>query len=46
MTSSEFERFLAERAAAADQLPTVSTNNSTNSTRNTPNKDEKTLFAL
>jgi hypothetical protein len=47
VTSSEFERFLAERAAAAEQLPTVtgSTNDATRS-RNTPAKDEKSLFAL
>jgi hypothetical protein len=47
VTSSEFERFLAERAAAAEQLPTVtgSTNDATRS-RNTSAKDEKSLFAL
>ncbi|XP_063919671.1 TOM1-like protein 2 isoform X2 [Zophobas morio] len=46
VTSSEFERFLAERAAAAEQLPTVTgSTNSTNS-RNNPAKDEKSLFAL
>ncbi|XP_063979816.1 TOM1-like protein 2 isoform X1 [Diachasmimorpha longicaudata] len=55
LTSSEFERFLAERAAAADalpNLPTVTTAPSTTTTGNTNiqrqiNKDQdKSLFAL
>ncbi|XP_034939745.1 TOM1-like protein 2 isoform X2 [Chelonus insularis] len=55
LTSSEFERFLAERAAAAEalpNLPTVTTTSSTTSTGNTNiqrqiNKDQdKSLFAL
>ncbi|RZB89892.1 TOM1-like protein 2, partial [Asbolus verrucosus] len=49
VTSSEFERFLAERAAAAEQLPTVtgSTNNTTNTRATAATKDEKEgLFAL
>ncbi|XP_072753438.1 TOM1-like protein 2 isoform X5 [Anoplolepis gracilipes] len=57
LTSSEFERFLAERAAAAEALPTLSTattasSNSSTSTGNQNiqrqiNKDQdKSLFAL
>ncbi|XP_066592293.1 TOM1-like protein 2 isoform X2 [Prorops nasuta] len=56
LTSSEFERFLAERAAAADALPTVTagtTASTTTATTNNPNiqrqinKDQdKSLFAL
>lgn len=57
LTSSEFERFLAERAAAAEALPTLSTaavtatsNSSTTSNQNIQrqiNKDQdKSLFAL
>lgn len=45
MTSSEFERFLAERAAAAENLPNVS--ESTNAPAKPKAKDEKPeLFAL
>ncbi|XP_060832443.1 TOM1-like protein 2 isoform X1 [Bombus pascuorum] len=56
LTSSEFERFLAERAAAAEALPTLpttttSTGNTTNSENSNIqrqiNKDQdKSLFAL
>lgn len=56
LTSSEFERFLAERAAAAEALPTVpTTTTSTSSTTNTENSNiqrqinkeqDKSLFAL
>lgn len=56
LTSSEFERFLAERAAAAEALPTLSTattatsNSSTTGNQNIQrqiNKDQdKSLFAL
>ncbi|XP_032671516.1 TOM1-like protein 2 isoform X2 [Odontomachus brunneus] len=55
LTSSEFERFLAERAAAAEALPnlsttTASTNSSTTGNQNIQrqiNKDQdKSLFAL
>ncbi|XP_012283174.1 TOM1-like protein 2 isoform X2 [Orussus abietinus] len=55
LTSSEFERFLAERAAAAEALPTLPTvttapSTTTTSTTNTQrqiNKDQdKSLFAL
>ncbi|XP_067211897.1 TOM1-like protein 2 isoform X2 [Linepithema humile] len=56
LTSSEFERFLAERAAAAEALPTLSTaatatsNSSATSNQNIQrqiNKDQdKSLFAL
>lgn len=57
LTSSEFERFLAERAAAAESLPTLSTatatvtsNSSTTGNQNIQrqiNKDQdKSLFAL
>lgn len=54
LTSSEFERFLAERAAAAEALPTLpatttgSTTNSENSNiQRQINKDQdKSLFAL
>ncbi|XP_045525905.1 TOM1-like protein 2 isoform X2 [Pieris brassicae] len=45
VTSSDFEKFLAERAAAADSLPDA------NNTNNTPrhrqiNKDQDSMFAL
>lgn len=52
VTSSEFERFLAERAAAADALPTISATNNTNTNNtntntNRPTKDgDSGLFAL
>ncbi|XP_035743435.1 TOM1-like protein 2 isoform X3 [Vespa mandarinia] len=55
LTSSEFERFLAERAAAAEALPTLSTTTTPSSTSNSGNpniqrqinKDQdKSLFAL
>ncbi|XP_044269081.1 TOM1-like protein 2 isoform X2 [Tribolium madens] len=46
VTSSEFERFLAERAAAAEQLPTVTGSTNSTSARNTSAKDDKSLFAL
>ncbi|XP_051166070.1 TOM1-like protein 2 isoform X3 [Leptopilina boulardi] len=56
LTSSEFDRFLAERAAAAEALPTVPTTTTTSSTTTASggtniqrqiNKDEdKSLFAL
>ncbi|XP_019700898.1 TOM1-like protein 2 isoform X2 [Harpegnathos saltator] len=54
LTSSEFERFLAERAAAAEALPNLSTTASTNSSttgnqniQRQINKDQdKSLFAL
>lgn len=56
LTSSEFERFLAERAAAAEALPTLTTattattNSTTTNTQNIQrqiNKDQdKSLFAL
>lgn len=55
LTSSEFERFLAERAAAAEALPTLSTTTTPPSTSNSGNpniqrqinKDQdKSLFAL
>lgn len=37
LTSTEFERFLAERAAAADNLPNISGGGDANS-NGTPNK--------
>ncbi|XP_043674425.1 TOM1-like protein 2 isoform X3 [Vespula pensylvanica] len=55
LTSSEFERFLAERAAAAEALPTLSTTTTPSNTSNSGNpniqrqinKDQdKSLFAL
>lgn len=54
LTSSEFERFLAERAAAAEALPNLSTVTTTPSTTTSGtniqrqiNKDQdKSLFAL
>ncbi|XP_065338789.1 TOM1-like protein 2 isoform X1 [Cloeon dipterum] len=54
LTSSEFERFLAERAAAAENLPPTTTSSSTRTTtsqsRNTRELDkddkENSLFAL
>lgn len=56
LTSSEFERFLAERAAAAEALPTLSaTTTNTGSTTNSENSNiqrqinkdqDKSLFAL
>ncbi|KAL0108760.1 hypothetical protein PUN28_014118 [Cardiocondyla obscurior] len=56
LTSSEFERFLAERAAAAEALPTLPTTTTTTSNSSTTgnqniqrqiNKDQdKSLFAL
>ncbi|OAD51972.1 TOM1-like protein 2 [Eufriesea mexicana] len=54
LTSSEFERFLAERAAAAEALPTLpttitntgSTTNSENIQRQINKDQDKSLFAL
>lgn len=47
MTSSEFERFLAERAAAAESLPSTNPTGSTNSSAPAKSKDNKdSLFAL
>lgn len=49
ITSSEFERFLAERAAAAEALPNVGTGNTTQPSTRTqrPTKDDESgLFAL
>ncbi|CAK1544956.1 unnamed protein product [Leptosia nina] len=48
VTSSDFEKFLAERAAAADNLPDA---NNTSTSNNTPrhrqiNKDQDSMFAL
>lgn len=56
LTSSEFDKFLEERAAAADNLPTINASNSAvsattgadNSLRKTPKKPgaEEDLLAL
>lgn len=55
MTSTEFDKFLAERAAAADNLPNITeTGNGNNKTNNQPSaaaptkpkKDEENLLAL
>ncbi|XP_045495733.1 target of Myb protein 1 isoform X1 [Colias croceus] len=55
VTSSDFEKFLAERAAAADTLPPANTNTNTNTNNTTPtpaarhrqiNKDQDSMFAL
>lgn len=43
LSSSEFERFLAERAAAAENLPTGS---SENEPRRNKEKQSDTMFAL
>ncbi|GJQ79696.1 hypothetical protein Trydic_g5843 [Trypoxylus dichotomus] len=45
VTSSEFERFLAERAAAAEALPSTTESQKNNQQQKRP-KDEKELFAL
>lgn len=46
LTSTEFERFLAERAAAADNLPNVSNANDANETpkKNATSKKEGSLL--
>ncbi|XP_029032344.1 TOM1-like protein 2 isoform X3 [Osmia bicornis bicornis] len=55
LTSSEFERFLAERAAAAEALPTLPATTATTGTTNSENSNiqrqinkdqDKSLFAL
>lgn len=51
LTSKEFDRFLAERAAAADNLPTItsrtgSTNSASTTPRHKPTKDDESLLAL
>lgn len=55
LTSSEFDRFLAERAAAAEALPTVpatttatstTTGSGTNIQRQINKDEDKSLFAL
>lgn len=52
MTSTEFDKFLAERAAAADNLPTISDGGNNKSSQPTiaaptkPKKDEENLLAL
>jgi hypothetical protein len=51
LTSKEFEKFLAERALAADNLPTISTqtgttNNSSDTQRHKKKEDETGLLAL
>lgn len=54
LTSSEFDKFLEERAAAAENLPTINASNSTtgsatdNSLRKTPKKPgaDEDLLAL
>lgn len=43
LSSSEFERFLAERAAAAENLPT---GNHENEPRRNKEKQNDTMFAL
>lgn len=43
VTSSEFDKFLEERAAAAENLPTINaTNNLDNSAQQTTNQQAKT----
>lgn len=44
LTSSEFEKFLAERAAAAEALPSPAEDNSPSPTSKGQNKDR--MFAL
>lgn len=51
LTSKEFDRFLAERAAAADNLPTItsrtgSTISASTTPRHKPAKDDESLLAL
>lgn len=46
MTSSEFDRFLAERAAAAENLPSVNQTGSTNTATSKGKENKDGLFAL
>lgn len=47
VTSTEFERFLAERAAAAESLPTTTATVANTSTTQSAKKDSKdNMFAL
>lgn len=49
LTSSEFERFLAERAAAAENIPSGSSSTTTSSPRHRKphkEKEEPSLFAM
>ncbi|XP_018321436.1 TOM1-like protein 2 isoform X2 [Agrilus planipennis] len=46
MTSSEFEKFLAERAAAAEALPTVTSTNTTSTTQQAPKDKKEGLISL
>lgn len=46
VTSSEFDRFLAERAAAADSLPSVTTTTNTSTNKSINSKDEKQIQLL
>lgn len=51
VTSSEFDKFLEERAAAAENLPTINATNSLNNAqqpvdKNKPKKQEEDLLLL